>query len=44
MSKVDELLMVTNLQEVVDQKEIENQEEFSSDILVPGIWVHSALL
>ena len=43
MPKVDELLMVTNLQEVVDQKEIENQEECSSDILMQDTWVPNAL-
>jgi hypothetical protein len=36
---VDEQRMVTNLRELVDQKEIENQEERSKDILMQGIWV-----
>jgi hypothetical protein len=34
ISRVDERLMVINSQELVDQKEIENQEEHLRDILM----------
>jgi hypothetical protein len=37
ISRVDEQLMVISLQELVDQKEIENQEERSRGILMQDI-------
>jgi hypothetical protein len=37
ISRADEQLMVISLQELVDQKEIENQEERSRDILMQDI-------